>query len=426
MKKNIENSFKDSLGNHEMPYNAAAWTSLSAKLDAKMPTSPKSNFKWYATASTIVVIAVSSYFIFKTDEAIPTQNDVVTSQNEVATTENTSLNNENTNPVNQNNANVPQDLTEEQNSNDLSAPTVNVEPNNINNENNLNPLTNNGGSIDPISTETYKNGDPLKIVEFEPGIKPASNLMLPTITDICEGATFVVENVNDEALLIEGPEMHYIVPANSKRTVRAKASGLHTIGSMNMETPRNEFFVKNAVTAEFSIDSENKFENGLPTTKVVANATGINYSWIFNNQKVNGREANAHFYTKGNHDISLTVTGSNGCTNTITKSIYVDEKYNLMAENAFIPTDTDPRNSTFMPFALKERNVNFVLRIYDTRDGHVIFESNDASNGWNGIDMKTGRMVAYEQAYIWKVIIENPEPNEINEYGGSIMPIPLK
>ena len=34
MKKNIENSIKDSLNDLELPYNSNAWDSLSAKLDA--------------------------------------------------------------------------------------------------------------------------------------------------------------------------------------------------------------------------------------------------------------------------------------------------------------------------------------------------------------------------------------------------------
>ena len=37
--KDIEQNFKDSLGNYELPYNAEAWSSLSSKLDVEMPVS---------------------------------------------------------------------------------------------------------------------------------------------------------------------------------------------------------------------------------------------------------------------------------------------------------------------------------------------------------------------------------------------------
>ena len=41
MKEPIEKIVKESLEQHEMPYNAAAWTSLQAKLDAKAASEVK-------------------------------------------------------------------------------------------------------------------------------------------------------------------------------------------------------------------------------------------------------------------------------------------------------------------------------------------------------------------------------------------------
>ena len=119
----------------------------------------------------------------------------------------------------------------------------------------------------------------------------------------------------------------------------------------------------------------------------------------------------------------MTVKDANGCSSSITKSIRIYEKYNLMAVNSFIPEDIDDRNNTFMPFALTQRNVKFNLIIIDPTDGHNVFQSNDATNAWNGIDKSTGNGVNYGMTYIWKVIIENAEPNENNEYAGNITPI---
>ena len=161
MKKNIENSFKESLGNLDMPYNAAAWTSLSAKLDAKMPvTSPKSNFKWYAAASTIVVLAVSSYFIFKGDSETSTQVDKVISQNEVITPENNELNNDATNPVSPNNGNDSENSTENNVTTNSPSANGNVEP--ANGGNVGNPINNTANPIDKLNIGNVI-GTPLKI-----------------------------------------------------------------------------------------------------------------------------------------------------------------------------------------------------------------------------------------------------------------------
>ena len=66
MKEPIEKIVKESLEQHEMPYNAAAWTSLQAKLDAKAApaSSPRSSTWKYVGAAGIAVLAVSSYFFF--------------------------------------------------------------------------------------------------------------------------------------------------------------------------------------------------------------------------------------------------------------------------------------------------------------------------------------------------------------------------
>ena len=61
--------------------------------------------------------------------------------------------------------------------------------------------------------------------------------------------------------------------------------------------------------------------------------------------------------------------------------------------------------------------------IIDPSDGHIVYQTNNANEGWDGIDQKTGKMVSYQSNYIWKVVIDNPEPNENNQYVGSIIPV---
>ena len=76
-----------------------------------------------------------------------------------------------------------------------------------------------------------------------------------------------------------------------------------------------------------------------------------------------------------------------------------------------------------MPRALKERDTPFKLIILDRRDGHIIYETTDANQGWDGIDRQTGTMVDYEQTYIWKVTLVSPQPGEQAEYFGTIIPL---
>jgi hypothetical protein len=227
-------------------------------------------------------------------------------------------------------------------------------------------------------------------------------------------------------LLVQGPDTYFIIPANETRTIRMETGGLFTVSSHNalLSELRTEFTVLEAPVAGFDVDSETKYENGLPTTVLMSTVPGANFEWIFNNQKVVGSEVKAHFYEKGDQDVTLTVTSSNGCKNSLTKQVYIDNEYNLFAQNSFRPNSTDLNTNTFMPFGLTQRNVQFTMLIIDPNNGNVLYRTSDVSQGWDGTDMNTGQQVKLETTYVWKVTLENTEPNELrNEYSGIVTPV---
>jgi hypothetical protein len=429
----VVEAIRQSLENAEMPYNPSAWDAMKSKLDATKPVAQTggSNLKWFVAASVVTGIVVASYFIFSNDT-----NKSQLDENQLAQTETTTsgtssdVNNESTTATD--GATTVDTQTEsaasaEGSQTDPSAASSNGESSNTGASSNENVSSNtmNSGGQQSTSNSNGNSGQNNRTTPPTPPL-PSTVLMVPAISDMCQGVPFTVENTNDVPLLVLGPDLYFIVPANDSRKIRTKKSGVHSIGALETEstTPRKEFMIKDSPAADFLIDPSTKFENGLPTTKVESTVTGTNFEWVFSNQRSNGQEADAHFYTKGNHDITLTVTGSNGCKTSVTKPIFVEDNYNLMAMNSFRPNSTDPTTNTFMPYALKERDVRFTMIIIDPRDGHVIFETSDASNAWDGTDAKTGRTVPFETSYIWKVTIENTEINEArNEYTGHVIPV---
>ena len=429
MKESIEQKIKQSLDQHKMPYNGAAWTAMSAKLDAKMPVTPKSNFRYYVAASAIIVVAVASFFAFNEfnsdakDKSTKTAH--VIENKEHSETQSNSTYPENSSNVENNNSiiNNVADINEEDET------TVNVveasngvvqTQNDANNSNEPNTNDNSNNQVNNIDSNNASNSEEMNGAT---ATTTTSTLLMPKINAVCVGDVVKVENKNDETLVIEGNDLYYIIPANATRNVRVKASGNHTIKGLNNVSNETKFFVKESPVVDFTIDSDTKFEEGIPSTSVESTVPGQSFVWIANGRKSTGRNSEAHFYEKGNHDITLTVTGSNGCKASETKSIYIEEKYNLMAVNSFMPASNDTRKNRFMPYALTQRDVKFDLIIIDPIDGHVVYQTKDASAGWDGIDSKTGSMVSYESAYIWKVVIENAEINENNEYVGNIIPI---
>ncbi len=426
MKDSIEKNIKQSLEQHEMPYNSAAWTAMSAKLDAKMPVKPKTNFRYYAAASVAIIVAVASYLMlseFNSDPqkeltktaSISEDNENPIQSNDTGETRNKTIGVDNDNTIIK--SHEPNNSTEDVTIN----PVVSEENNNVQidnlNEQNINDDSN--GFVNHIESNNNLNKEELNDSE----ITMQPDLVIPKIKAVCVGEVVQVENKNDEALLVEGSDLHFIIPAHSTRNVRVKGTGKHIIKGLNSVNNETNFFVKESPSVDFTINTDTKFEGGIPITSVESTVPGQSFTWIANGRKSNGRTSEAHFYHKGNHDITLTVTGNNGCKASATKSVYIDNKYNLMAVNSFMPASNDTRKNRFMPYALTQRDVKFDLIIIDPIDGHVVYQTKDASAGWDGIDSKTGSMVSYESAYIWKVIIENPELNENNEYVGNIIPI---
>ena len=81
--KNIEQIIKESLENHELPYNEAAWESMSKRLDGTTP-SPFYR-KWWVAASIGTILVGSAFFFALNSQSESTQktkeNTPVVSQN---------------------------------------------------------------------------------------------------------------------------------------------------------------------------------------------------------------------------------------------------------------------------------------------------------------------------------------------------------
>jgi gliding motility-associated-like protein len=85
----------------------------------------------------------------------------------------------------------------------------------------------------------------------------------------------------------------------------------------------------------------------------------------------------------GGYIVILIATSADGCTDTIRKSISVDEEIIFYIPNAFTP-DGNEYNNTFKPFfSVGVDPSEFSMLIYN-RWGQVIFESNDIKEGWDG------------------------------------------
>jgi gliding motility-associated-like protein len=117
----------------------------------------------------------------------------------------------------------------------------------------------------------------------------------------------------------------------------------------------------------------------------------------------------------GFYPITLVVTNSDGCTDTIVKVIEVYEEIILFAPNSFTP-DGDEFNNDWRVYVSNADLGSFSLQIFN-RWGEMIFESNDPESGWDGT---YGGEMIQDGTYTWSVKIKDNRTDNVYRYLGHI------
>ncbi len=428
VKDMLENKFKESLNNFEMEYDPKAWESLSKSLDSRLPIKKNPFTKWIFGGAAIAIIGVSAYFLSLENEK---QKTAVIKQNkpELVNENLTETKPNKTEKKNESKVLIPNHSDLTKNTEDISSEAVYSEKQQLisyqNTAQEVKETADKSVTIIDINKDIL-NGMP-KGVMIPKGFNTESEnrITLPEITDICSGEVLNIEPIQGHTIIIEDPNGNIYRISNSSDKFTAGTEGQHLvwIDGVSREIEYQSFTVKSSPKIDIEIIDKNLFENGLPTTKLSTNAISNNYSWKFEGMmtSIQSKEASVHYFKKGTYQVELTVKNDLGCSNTADQNITVDEDYNLLAVNGFDPQSNDNRKNAFIPFALTQRSVTFRMIIVDPKDGGIVFESNDASNPWRGNDARTGQMVEPNKAYIWQVIIDNPEEGEKSEYKGTIV-----
>ncbi len=415
MKDNFENNIKESLNGFEVPYDAAAWSAMSKRLDQTMPTSGGSNLKWYLGGAATVAVIVTTALLWPSTDVEKSQHITSTSTEKVKETED-------------------QVHTSKGTSSHTTVQDASITEVPVKNSSNG---TSNPVSFDPSPSIFDNPIDYIKVKEntfikedeptnsiFDPIIEMVAP-SVPSVANICLNETTTINNTNKQELTVVGPNGITAIKGNSSLQFTPDSEGIYNLGFMvnGIFNSKESFVVKPLPKADFTIDETYNYENGVPSINLSTNSQGVAHSWAFEGQNgtTSGTETKAHFFYKGEYDITLTVTGSNSCKSTATKSVQIDETYNLMAVNGFDPMSSDNRINSFIPRGLVERSADFRMIIIDPTDGAIIFETSDVSNPWRGLDKRNGQMVSANKAYIWKVTLNNPLKGENPEYKGTIV-----
>ncbi len=125
------------------------------------------------------------------------------------------------------------------------------------------------------------------------------------------------------------------------------------------------------------------------------------YDWNFANLgSSTAMNPSFTFDPEGTYPVTLTVTNSMGCTNSVTLTVTIVPEFTFYIPNAFTPGG-DGRNEIFLPLGTGWSEENYDFWIYD-RWGNKIFHTRDITTGWDG-RANGGKEIAQIDSYVWKV-----------------------
>lgn len=162
------------------------------------------------------------------------------------------------------------------------------------------------------------------------------------------------------------------------------------------------------------IDPSTSFEN--------TSQGAISYEWNFGD----GSSADNSFEpihafpsaAAGSYNVMLVAFSQFGCTDTTYADIILEESTIFYIPNSFTPNG-DELNNTFNPVMYAGFDTqDYNIKIFD-RWGELIFESFDASYGWDG-DYGAGRGLAPGGTYTYKLVFNTPTKDEKKVIVGSV------
>lgn len=192
-------------------------------------------------------------------------------------------------------------------------------------------------------------------------------------------------------------------------TVSATANGCVTTEIYNGMVTVNP-----TPTAAFGVLSANGRD-----VKFTNQSTGaLTYEWIFPRDETSNEVDASHSFPDDalTYDVILVATSDQGCTDSVTQSVTLEEELLFYVPNAFTPNG-DQNNNTFQPTMTSGFEIeSYNLKIFN-RWGEMLFETTDPQVGWDGTyqNMKSPTGV-----YQWVLIFTDVNTDRKYKYDGTM------
>ena len=413
---NFDKIIKQKAEQFEVPYNEAHWAEMDGKLNSIRTAKIRKNI--FGSAAIMVVVAISSYFIFSNDKI------AVEGDNNIADNKTTEA--------------IVNDVKSIKEKHTLLNNTV-IEDNTVGNEISLEETQ------PEIVTEESNNEN--KVAENKPSnkvVETENSINKMAINTSNVNAEFIV--YNNRACLGEG--VNFESQENNQPvsytwnfgdgTISHKANPTHvykeslvytvTLTLLDRQTGVEYTTIQQDVITVLPLpeivftyleESKKYDDNSLKYPYTIFNVKNTNktstYKWSFGNGESSTSAKTKTIYKKpGSFVVKLVATNSYGCENSTRKKVTIKNGSTLYTPNAFTP-NADGDNDNFIPISLLEWDIQFEMTIID-KSGKLIYKTSDKNEPWNGKMNNTGKVMDVG-VYLWQVITYDAEGTPHNHHG---------
>lgn len=189
-------------------------------------------------------------------------------------------------------------------------------------------------------------------------------------------------------------------------------------GCVTTTTASSMITVYEQPNAEFNFGPQPTDELHGEITFTDASSGGVDYLWIFDEEgSSTATDPTWNFTNYGNYEVTLQLTGDGGCYDEISKVVVIDDVILFYVPNIFTP-DGDDYNETFQPVMTQGfDHYDYHFTIFN-KWGEVVFESYNASVGWDGSYGDRG--LVQDGTYIWQIEFRASDSDKRHEHRGHV------
>ncbi len=153
-----------------------------------------------------------------------------------------------------------------------------------------------------------------------------------------------------------------------------------------------------------------------------ASVGATSWDWDFcDGNNGSGLDPTHAYNSPGTYDTWLYVEDDNGCRDSTSVRVMVNQLFTFFIPNSFSP-DGDNINDIFIPKGTNVDEDRYMMRIYD-RWGKLVFKTTDINEGWdgsiNGVSIYEDEMISNVYSYYFHVYEKNTDID--HEYRGSVI-----